>query len=137
MVLYWDYPMKKEVKKMGFDANEYLGSSQSLNAQMVKDKGLVGKNLLIADVTEEKYPKEDKVDIKLALHFAELDRLLVLNKTNVSILRDKFGSDTDSWGGKVIQLFLTKVMYNKELVDSIQVNPLDEQPKKGALPSSG
>jgi len=119
---------------MGYNADDYI-SGQYLNAQVAKEKKLTNKNLLVVDVTQEEFQKGDNVKLKLALKFAETDRMLVLNSTNTSIMKEGFGSDTDNWKNKIIQLVMTKTKYMGELVDSILVNPITEA-RQGGLSSS-
>jgi len=106
---------------MGFNADDYI-TGQYLNAKVAKEK-LVGKNLLIVEITKEEFTKADITKFKLALKFAETDKYLVLNSTNTSIMKEKFGSDTDNWKNKMIRLVITKTKYMGDLVDSILIDP--------------
>jgi hypothetical protein len=62
---------------------------------------------------------------KLAVAFADEDRLLILNKTNNRTLRGAFGDDTTKWVGGVIELFRTQT----EMGDGIRIRiPPPKQP---------
>lgn len=61
--------------------------------------------LTIRSVTMDRLPdhRGSEVD-KPVLHFAETDKGLVLNKTNVKVLVKLLGRETDEWRGKKIQI---------------------------------
>ena len=90
-----------------------------LNAAYVKDKKLAGKPLTITDSRLETLKEKDKV----LLAFAEADKELVLNKSNAGILAESFGDDYTQWKGRKLLLVVTKVPYQGQSVDSIQVVP--------------
>lgn len=61
--------------------------------------------LTIQSVTNDRLPdhRGGEVD-KPVLHFAETDKGLVLNKTNVKVLVKLFGRETDEWKGQKIKI---------------------------------
>src|SRR5262249_45637754 len=64
---------------------------------------------------------EDK-DEKIVVIFKELDRGLVLNRTNADYLSMICKSDdTDAWAGHRVGLFVQPVSFKGKLVDSIRV----------------
>ena len=100
------------------DASTYVGSSTTfLNTKSVRDNGLEGKVLTIKDVEGREFDDGRK----LSLGFEEIEHGLTLNKTNLSILIDGFGSETDDWKGKKISLMLIKTKFSGQTVDGIQV----------------
>lgn len=69
-------------------------------------------------VQEEIGPTRDR---KWVLYFIEIDKGLVLNKTNTNTIAKLCGDDTDDWEGKKIILFATETDYQGQTVDAIRV----------------
>jgi hypothetical protein len=107
---------------MGYDASQYV-TGQYLNAQIAKDTGLTKKILVILNVEEETFTKNDKEQKKLSLKFDSVERKMPLNSKNTKIMIEEFGPDTDKWIGKKIRLVITKESFKGSLVDSLQVSP--------------
>ena len=85
-----------------------------------------GITLVIEDVTEEEVNGDGEgKQTKWALKFKDEDRLLVLNKTNGTILAEAFGPDTDSWADKAITLRTEKVSFGGRMTDGIRVSVPD------------
>jgi hypothetical protein len=85
-----------------------------------------GITLVIEDVTEEEVNGDGEgKQTKWALKFKDEDRLLVLNKTNATILAEAFGPNTESWIGKAITLRTEKVSFGGRLTDGIRVAAVD------------
>jgi len=63
----------------------------------------------------------DDQDEKPVVSFLGKDKGLVLNKTNATLLSERFGDDTDGWTGKSIELTTERVSFNGRLVDGIRV----------------
>jgi hypothetical protein len=81
----------------------------------------------ISEVLEENVAKEGMPpDFKAVAHFAELDKGLVLNWTNLQIIAQAMGSeDTDDWpGGKIVLWFDPSVAFQGKLVGGIRVRPV-------------
>lgn len=55
------------------------------------------------------------------VYFTELDKGLVLNKTNTVTIGKLYGDDTDDWTGKKITLFSTEVQYQSDMVAAIRI----------------
>lgn len=86
----------------------------------------VGKGLLVTVATCKKYnvAQEGAEDEhKWCLVFAELDKPLVLNATNIQLCERIFGSDdTDHWTGKKLVLYVDpNVSYAGKLTGGIRV----------------
>lgn len=73
-------------------------------------------------------------EMKWCLTFAEIDKPLVLNSTNIQLCEKLFGSDnTDDWHGKQVVLYTDpNVSYQGKLVGGIRVRA----PKVSAKPAS-
>ena len=85
-----------------------------------------GITLVIETVTQEEVTSDGEgKQKKWALKFKDDDQLLVLNKTNASILAEAFGPDTDSWADKAITLRTEKVSFGGRMTDGIRVAAVD------------
>jgi hypothetical protein len=68
---------------------------------------------------EEIGPRKDR---KPVIHFEDLDKTFVCNKTNWNTISKVAGSDdTDDWIGKTIHLYRAEVEFQGEMVESIRV----------------
>jgi hypothetical protein len=72
----------------------------------------------ITDIDSEEVAKGEA---KWIVHFKELDKGLVLNKTNTRMIALLLGDDTDDWLGRRITLFATQVDFQGEQFDAIRV----------------
>jgi hypothetical protein len=89
-----------------------------------------GSVLTIDRLEEESIGQgSDKAD-KWVLYFKELDKGLVLNKTNTNIIAALYGDDTDEWDGKLVTLYATEVQFQGDMVDAIRVRKKAPKPKK-------
>jgi hypothetical protein len=73
----------------------------------------------IARVSKERVGKEGVE--KGVLFFAEVQRGLVLNKTNVLRIVAQLGNETDDWQGSKITLYPTETEFNGKTVPCIRV----------------
>lgn len=65
----------------------------------------------------------DDAESKLVLYFHEVDKGLVLNKTNATTIAGLFKSDdTDDWIGKQIKMFAKDVEFSGKMVRGIRVS---------------
>ena len=109
---------------MALNVNDYYASSGSGNYYKAADIAQPLK-LTIKVADEAEFGKEGEASKKkIALSFVESDKTLVLNKSNAVSLASIFGNtDAMAWAGKKITLFKTKVKFQGNYVDSIQVAP--------------
>jgi hypothetical protein len=94
--------------------------SEAFPSKFVQASDLNGREvrLTIASLSFEKMT--DQSD-KLCVYFRGTDKGLILNKTNASTIAEMYGDDTDSWIGKQITIFPTKVDFQGKRVDAIRV----------------
>jgi hypothetical protein len=81
-------------------------------SRFLKATDIVGeKKVRIKNVTEEKVGFGQDKEQKLVVWFTNDKRGLVLNRTNIRVLRESLGDETEGWAEKVIVLFsaLTEV----------------------------
>jgi hypothetical protein len=99
-----------------------MKSSKFLKREDVGD----GVVVVIAGVSQENVAK-DGVDpeLKWCLHFTNVDKPMVLNTTNMTLIAKFLGSDnTDDWEGKSIILYDDPaVSFGGKLTGGIRVRP--------------
>jgi hypothetical protein len=79
------------------------------------------QTLTIADIREERIGQGRDADDKYVVYFEELEKGLVLNKTNSGIISKLHGDDTDDWIGKEVTLYSAEVQFKDDMVDAIRV----------------
>jgi len=107
-----------ELKQM--NVTEFQSGGTLLSAKSVKDRMHEGKEFTIEDVTSQEFDDNKK----LIVSFVEIDESLALNQTNLSIMADAFGKETNDWKGKKISLSIIKTKFGGNMVDGIQVKPI-------------
>lgn len=70
---------------------------------------------------EEMQSREGVKEPKPVLYFSNAQKGLVLNKGNATIIADRYGSETDSWGGQLVTLYKDRVLAWGEMVDAVRV----------------
>ena len=93
-----------------------------LNAAMVRKDKIVGMTLTIKDIRIDTFRGDLN---KLVLKFDEMDKELVLNKTNAQLISESFGDDYDTWKARQIMLQVIKVPFGGTRVDAITVIPIE------------
>jgi hypothetical protein len=89
----------------------------------------------IKSATDEVVGMGDDKEHRLVLWFTSDERGLVLNRTNIRVLRETFGDVVDSWVGKVIAVFPTSVDFRGKLVPGLRVRiPPPKQPAAATSP---
>lgn len=84
-------------------------------------------------IMEELESKDRGKQNKPVAYFKGLDKGMVLNKTNWSIIARAHGEESDDWTGKQIVLFVMDVEAFGEMVSAIRVKP----PRKAASTVAG
>ena len=75
--------------------------------------------------------EDDEPEYKWAVKFAEFDKPMILNATNIRIAEKSLGDDTDNWVGKEIELhFDENVTFGKELVGGLRFRRKQAPAKK-------
>ena len=67
-----------------------------------------GAIVTVASITEKNVARQDEpVEMKWLVHFAEFEKAMVLNTTNINALSKACGSDdTDDWTGKEVIVYV-------------------------------
>ena len=108
-----------------FDKSKYLKA-----ADLDKEK-----KFRIKSATDEVVGMGDDKEHRLVLWFTNDERGLVLNRTNIRVLRETFGDVVDSWVGKVIAVYPTSVDFRGKLVPALRVRiPPPKQPAAATSP---
>jgi hypothetical protein len=89
----------------------------------------------IKSATDEVVGTGNDKEHRLVLWLTNDGRGLVLNRTNLHILREEFGDLVDSWIGKVIAVYPTTVDFRGKLVPGLRVRiPPPKQPAAATSP---
>ncbi len=90
---------------------------------LVADGDSGEQDVTIVDVREEELMGDGgERKTKWVARFDELDRGLVLNKTNIKRLAELCGSDlSEDWTGKRVRLYTTTVAFRGEEVPAIRI----------------
>ena len=99
-----------------------LYPSKFLTAAELEEEGII---VTIRDITIEKMVDGTE---KPCLHFDEVEKGLILNKTNAKAIEKMYGDDTDNWEDERISLFPTYVDFKGEQVEAIRVKPKKPKP---------
>ena len=65
-------------------------------------------------------------DDKPVIRFSGIQKGLVLNRTNSTVIAAAYGNETNNWTGKQITLFSTVVPFQGRMVDSIRVSAVSQ-----------
>jgi hypothetical protein len=117
---------------MGFNISEvYQSSSDFLKADDV------GGNMWTVTIKDIGMKDFDDGSRKLLIQFVELDKGLVLNKTNADTIGALYGTNTDGWVGKPVMLFTMPVDYQGKKVQAIRVRaPAQQQTPQRMSPNA-
>jgi hypothetical protein len=111
-----------------FDQSKYLKAA---------DLGEIGgeKRLKIKTVTKE-IEVGERQETKACVWFTNIDRGLLLNKTNLRVLQGAFGNDMELWAGKIIVAYSIMAPFRGQMVPSLRVRipPPKEAYKAPASP---
>lgn len=66
---------------------------------------------------------------KPCLHFKGKEKMLALNVTNATALKDAWGSETDAWKGREVELYAVTTVFKGQQTQGLRLSPvLDRQP---------
>jgi len=85
-----------------------------------------------AVMEEMEIPGKDPVE-KPVVYFEEIDKGLVLNKTNGKSIAGMYGNDTEDWAGERVTLYPTEVNFQGTMTPCIRVR--GKVPKKAKAPT--
>ena len=92
-------------------------------SKYVKASDLEGgpKTVVIRELLVEEIGQGKSAEPKGVLYFSDFDKGMVLNVTNCRTIEDGYGTETDAWPGKSIELFSAKVDFKGDRVDAVRV----------------
>ncbi len=114
-----DFERNVQKIKNGVVNTMKMSIKQYLNATRVREAELDKKPLTIVGVQTEKLPDGKEKNV---IYFAETELGYIPNATSLAILISALGDESNTWMQKKIQLSITKVKFNDDLVDSICVD---------------
>ena len=88
----------------------------------LKGSDLIGKTVIVTvhAVTEETFGgKNTDAEQKVCLGFVGAKKKLPLNKTNLCMMAALFGTETDKWIGRKVELHTEKVTYGGKVFDGV------------------
>lgn len=77
--------------------------------------------LTISSISQELVGQGEEAERKWVVYFNEVNKGLVLNKTNATSFANCFGDDTDEWEGRRVVLYPTEVNFSGRMVEAIRV----------------
>ena len=98
------------------DVTEFLTGNYLTAAEMKAPA-----NVTIRCVEREMIGQGQDQQPKLVLYSNELQKGLVLNKTNLGVIAQLYGTETERWPGQALQLYSELVNFQGRMVSGIRV----------------
>lgn len=99
-----------------------MNINKSFSGQYIKSSEIDHDTILtIRKVALESVGQGDDQEEKPIVFFSEIDRGLVLNKTNAGTIAGLYGAETDDWIGKQITLYSTEVSFQGKQMLGLRV----------------
>jgi hypothetical protein len=98
--------------------------SKYLKSGDIDDQDLI---LTIRNVTVEDIGQGESKEHKPVVYFHEIEKGMVLNKTNATTISSMYGPETDNWPGKKISVFATEVDFQGKQTLSLRVRTRSPQ----------
>lgn len=102
------------------DASKFF-PSKWLKAEDVGERKIA---LSIERAESQVFGQGEESEKKLILFFEGIEKGLVLNRTNFEKLAEAYGTETDLWIGKKIELYTALVSYKKKEVPALRLRIL-------------
>ena len=77
--------------------------------------------LTIDKVLVEEMGFVDRNETKPVLYFRNLDKVLVLNRTNANTIANLYGDQLSNWTGKQVSLFVAEVSFQGKVMPGIRI----------------
>ncbi len=96
---------------------------KSFTSKYLKSADIAGDTpvTIASCINEDVAGKGNPADFKPVLKFTNMDKGIVLNKTNAGTIRAAYGKDTDAWAGKEVLLFQMTTQFNGQSVPCIRM----------------
>jgi hypothetical protein len=99
---------------MGISRNDAYPSKYIKTADFTGPATYTLHSLNIEEVGQEK-------ERRPIAYFKEINRGMVINRTNWDVLEDTFGPDTDRWIGQVVEVFPTTTSFGGRRVPCLRI----------------
>lgn len=106
------------MKSTNFTESKYLNAKSAGH--------LNGKTICIYEVKSALIGQGEDATKKMVIGFEDIEKILVVNRTNNEILTEAYGDETDNWVGKSVILNLVTLSFRGERTLSIQLTPAKE-----------
>ncbi len=92
-------------------------------SKYVKASDLEGgpKTVVIRELLVEEIGQGKSAEPKGVLNFSDFEKGLVLNVTNCRTIEDAYGTESDNWSGKSVELFSTETDFQGKRVPCVRV----------------
>jgi hypothetical protein len=113
---------------------QHMNIETCFPSKFLKSSDLMGKRVkaLISGVTIEEMGDGSS---KPCLHFAGKEKMLALNVTNANALKDAWGSETDGWKNREVELYAVTTQFKGQTTQGLRLSPiLDREPGADAEP---
>ena len=114
---------KQGEAKMADYSKMYESESKFLKADDLKGQAI---KVVISGAKVEPMTADPNGDHKLVVYFEGKEKGVALNQTNFKTLAGAFGSDSDYWMGKTIELFSMMVDYQGKMVPALRLRVVGE-----------
>ena len=109
--------------------------SQMVDSKYLKQADIEDDTIVtIAKVGQANIAKEDSpVDMKWLIRFKEFDKPMVLNRTNIALLGNFCGDDTDDWLGKQVIVYNDEsIQFQGKVTGGLRFKRIKAKPKNAA-----
>ncbi len=96
--------------------------SEAFPSQYLKADDLDGNNVTVTIKDIEHVEIGQKKEQKLAISFVGKKKMMILNKTNASIIAKLHGDETEEWVGKRITLTARDVEFQGDVILALRVS---------------
>lgn len=107
--------------------------SKYLKAEDLDGDALVVIEKVVMETLTDPQTKKDSE--KPVMYLKDVDKGIILNKTNWALIAKQHGDDSDNWVGKKITLTVTDVEAFGDVVSAIRIKPVSK-PRVGGKPVS-
>ena len=109
--------------------------SQMVDSKYLKQADIEDDTIVtITKVGQANIGKEDgPVDMKWLIRFKEFDKPMVLNRTNIALLGNFCGDDTDDWLGKQVIVYNDEsIQFQGKVTGGLRFKRMKAKPKNAA-----
>lgn len=109
---------------MSFNFNDLYGSKY-LSAQDIEKPTIV--TVAAIEVVRFDRAGEAGKQARAALHFKNLSKPFIVNKTNATMLGNLFGTNPNQWVGESFELRPEKTLYGGKMVPALRIHAMQQR----------